>query len=213
MDCSDFIFITGCNAAGKSTLIRTRLNDFPDYEVIMTDVYKGRSQEVFKDAIIARRNILLETPFNDDSFKNLIDLAKNAGYQSSLLVLFLKSPAHSFERVAARKTFENGLFISEGNVEYNFVENFKNVSKYFPYFDETFFLYTGERGRNDLVMKFQQDRLIEYKSNDFLFVQKFAEYSNSLQRLDQMDLDIIKANIDYKADSVKEFPNKGLRWA
>jgi predicted ABC-type ATPase len=178
----------------------------------MTDVYKGRSQEVFKESVIAGRNILLETPFNDESFKNLIDLSRNAGYQSSLVVLFLKSPAQSFERVAARKTFENGLYISEGNVEYNFIENFKNVSKYFTYFDESFFLYTGEKGRNDLIMKFQKDSLVEYKSNEFQFVQKFGEYSYNLQRLDQKDLEIIIANKDFKADFIRKTPNKGVSW-
>ena len=40
----NFIFVTGCNAAGKSSLIRTRLSEFSDYEVIMTDVYKSRAK-------------------------------------------------------------------------------------------------------------------------------------------------------------------------
>lgn len=212
MEQPDLIFVTGCNAAGKSTLIRTRLSEFPDYDVIMSDVYKGRSKEVFREAVKCKRNILLETPFNDESFKDLVDLAKNAGYQSSLIVLFLKNPAQSFERVAARKTFENGLFISEGNVEYNFIENFKNVSKYFPYFDESFFLYTGEKGKNDLIMKFQRDILTEYKGNDFNYIQKFAEYAFQLQRLDRKDLEIITANQDYKADSVKTVHNSGMKW-
>jgi hypothetical protein len=78
--------------------------------------------------------------------------------------LFLRSPTQSFERVAARRTYESGLFISEEEVEYNFIENFKNVAKYFPYFDESFFVYTGVKDRNQLVMKFQQDGLIEYKA-------------------------------------------------
>jgi predicted ABC-type ATPase len=80
MNPPDLIFVTGCNAAGKSSLIRTHLSEFPDYEVIMTDVYKGRSQEIFKEAVRNRKNILLETPFNDESYKNLIDLSRNAGY-------------------------------------------------------------------------------------------------------------------------------------
>jgi len=36
----ELIFITGCNAAGKSTFIRSRLNELVDFEVLMTDVYK-----------------------------------------------------------------------------------------------------------------------------------------------------------------------------
>jgi len=65
MERPELLFITGCNAAGKSSLIRTHLSQFPDYEVIMTDAYKIRSQEVFKQAVTARKNIILETPLKD----------------------------------------------------------------------------------------------------------------------------------------------------
>lgn len=125
MESPDLIFVTGCNAAGKSSLIRTHLSLFPDFEVIMTDVYKSRSHDVFKEAVFNRKSIILETPFNNEGFKGLIDLSRNSGYQSTLIVLFLKSPAHSLERVAARRNFENGLYISAEEVEYNFIENFK----------------------------------------------------------------------------------------
>jgi predicted ABC-type ATPase len=192
----ELIFITGCNAAGKSSLIRTHLSLFPDFEVIMTDVYKARAQEVFRTVVRDRKNIILETPFNNESFGSLIDLSKNSGYQPALIVLFLKSPAHSVERVAARRNFENGLYIGSEEVEYNFIENFKNVSKYFPYFDESFFVYTGEKEKNQLIVKFQQDVLVEYKSNDFVFIQKFAEYAHQLERLNRNDLEIIAANND-----------------
>jgi predicted ABC-type ATPase len=204
MNPPNLIFVTGCNAAGKSSLIRTHFSEFPEYEIIMTDVYKGRSQEVFKGAVKDRKNILLETPFNDEGFKNLIDLSKNAGYQSSFVVLFLKSAAQSLERVAARRTFENGLHISEGNVEHNFIENFKNVAKYFLYFDESFFLYTGEKGRNQLIMTFQQQKLIEYKANDLTYIQKFAEHAHRLQRLDKPGFETITANLDYLAETIKK---------
>jgi len=212
MGSPDLIFVTGCNAAGKSSLIRTHLSIFPDYEIIMTDVYKGRSHDVFKDAVIARKNIILETPFNNEGFKNLVDFSRNSGYQSTLIVLFLKSPTQSLERVAARRTFENGLFISEEEVEYNFIENFKNVAKYFPYFDEAFIVYTGVKEQNQLIMKFQQDILVEYRTNDFTFVQKFAEYSYQLQRLNKKDFEIIVENKNYIAEAIKIIPDKGFTW-
>jgi predicted ABC-type ATPase len=213
MESPDLIFITGCNAAGKSSLIRTHLSVFPDYDVIMTDVYKGRSQEVFKKTVIERKNIILETPFNNEGFKDLIDYARHSGYQSTLIVLFLRSPTQSFERVAARRTFESGLFISEEEVEYNFIENFKNVARYFPYFDDSFFVYTGVKDQNQLVMKFQQDSLVEYKTNDFSFIQKFAEYSYQHQRLGKSDFEIITENKDYKAESLRNISDKGFSWA
>src|ERR1700755_1639614 len=128
MERPELIFVTGCNAAGKSSLIRSHRGELPDYEVIMTDVYKGRSREVFKEGVRLRKCIILETPFNDEGFKDLIDLAKNAGYQTSMIVLFLKNIEQSLERVANRRVLESGLHIYPGNVEYNFIENFKNVA-------------------------------------------------------------------------------------
>jgi predicted ABC-type ATPase len=208
----DLIFITGCNAAGKSSLIRTHLSLFPEFEVIMTDVYKARSRDVFKEAVTQEKSIILETPFNNEGFKNLIDLARNSGYQSTLIVLFLKSHVHSLERVAARRNFENGLFISTEEVEYNFIENFRNVAKFFPYFDETFFVYTGVKDKNQLIMKFEQDVLIEYKSNEFVFVQRFAEFSYQIERLNKKDFDIIRANRDFMRDSGKGIAPKTFKW-
>lgn len=211
MERPELLFVTGCNAAGKSSLIRTHLSQFPEYEIIMTDVYKNRSLEVFKESVASRKNIILETPFNNEVFKDLVDLSKKAGYQSTLIVLFLKSPSHSLERVAARRAFENGLYISADEVEYNFIENFKNVAKYFPYFDRSFFIYTGKKDKNELIMSFHRDALTEYRSNDFVFVQKFAEHAYQLQRLDKGDFDVIVANSDYKAEVARNIPN-GFNW-
>ena len=201
MEKPDLIFVTGCNAAGKSTLIRNHMSVFPDHEIIMTDVYKSRSREVFTDAVKQHRNIILETPFNDEKFKDLVDLANNAGYQSTLIVLFLRSPAQSQERVVKRKTQENGLHISPGNVEHNFIENFINVAKYYRYFEESNFVYTGETGRQQLIMRFEKDRLIEYKANDLVYIQKIAYQAFKSLRMDRQDLDIISINLDFKSGS------------
>jgi len=75
MDSPELIFVTGSNAAGKSSLIRSHLSEFPDHEVIMTDVYKGRSRQVFSNAVEARKSIILETPFNDEGKLDVINLS------------------------------------------------------------------------------------------------------------------------------------------
>ena len=107
--------------------------------------------------------------------------------------------------------FEGGLIISAGNVEFNFIENFRNISKYYSYFNESYFLYTGEIGRNQLIMQFEKDKLMEYVSNDLTFVQKFAEQAYKLERLDKHDLDIIAANRNYKTKSHEISRSKGFR--
>ena len=136
----ELIFVVGPNAAGKSSFIRTRINELEGCEIIMTDVYKGRSKEVFSDSLKLKKDIVVETVFNDSSFKNLVDQARNEGYHTSLIVLFLDSIQHSLERVAFRSIEQNGLMISGGNIRINFNESFKNVAQYFLYFDQTDFI-------------------------------------------------------------------------
>ncbi|HVU57926.1 MAG TPA: hypothetical protein VHD83_22850 [Puia sp.] len=51
------------------------------------------------------------------------------------------------------------------------------MSKYFPYFHESYFLYTGERNSNKLIMRFEKEKLMEYVANDFTHVQKFADHA------------------------------------
>src|ERR1700739_3021998 len=96
------IFVAGCNAAGKSSFIRTRFNQLADFEIIMTDVYKNRTKEVFDHAVAKYKSIILETVFNVESFKDWVDEAKQRDYYTSLIVLFLDTPQHSTERVASR---------------------------------------------------------------------------------------------------------------
>lgn len=193
----ELIFIVGCNAAGKSSFIRTRLNELPNFEIIMTDVSKGRSKEVVQDALNQQKNIVLETVFNDASFKDLVDKARNEGYQTSMIVLFLDSPTQSLERVAFRSLEQNGLPISDGNVKINFNENFKNVANYFLYFDHSDFYYTGITNEIQLVMTFEKSSLVEYKATNLLYPQRFADYSFGNQRLDSNGYQIIKRNLDF----------------
>lgn len=61
MDQPELFVITGPNAAGKSSFIRSRLNDFSGFEIIMTDVYKDRTREVFSKAIQLKKSIVFAT--------------------------------------------------------------------------------------------------------------------------------------------------------
>jgi predicted ABC-type ATPase len=163
----------------------------------MTDVYKSRSKELFTAAIEKRKDVILETVFNDASFKDLIDTARNAGYHTSLITLFLDTPQHSLERVAFRSIGQNGLTISGNNIRLNFNESFKNIATYFFYFDQSDFIYTGITGKNTLVMSFQGGEIIAYKATNLQYPQKFADFSFNTRRLPQIGHDLIKANRDY----------------
>jgi predicted ABC-type ATPase len=195
----EFIMVAGCNAAGKSSFIRTRLNEMEGFEILMTDVYKGRTKELVKDAIKVRKDILIETVFNDSSFKILVDEARNTGYQTNLIVLFLDNLQQSIDRVAFREMQQSRIKISGSNVKINFNESFKNIATYFFYFDRSDFIYTGIGEVNQLIMTFQKGVLIAYHSNQLDYPQKFASYSLQKDRLTEPFYNIITSNKDFKS--------------
>lgn len=195
----ELIFIAGCNASGKSTFIRTRLNELSRFEIIMTDAYKGSTKEIFSHALHQRKDIILETVFNDESFKDLVDIARNANYQTSLVVLFLDNVEESIDRVAIRAMQQSGLIISGSNVTINFNESFKNIANYFFYFDTSDFIYTGAGGENLNIMHFKKGNLSIYYKNTLQYPQKFAQFSFSKGRLNKEAYKIITANQDYSS--------------
>lgn len=197
----ELVFVAGCNAAGKSTFIRTRLNELEDFEVLMTDVYKGRTKDLVKKSIDNGQDVLIETVFNDASFRDLADYARNAGYQTSLVVLFLDSIQQSITRVALRGIQQSGITISGNNIRVNFNESFKNIANFFFYFDRSDFVYTGEGEINQLIMSFQNGELLKYHSNELIYPQNFAKYSFSNGRLDPQVYDIIIENKDFHKQS------------
>jgi predicted ABC-type ATPase len=198
----ELVFVVGPNAAGKSSFIRTRINELDGCEIIMTDVYKSRSKTVFKAALKQQRDIILETVFNDESFKDLVDQAKDLGYRTSLIVLFLDTVQHSLERVAFRSIEQNGLMISGNNIKLNFNESFKNVAKYFFYFDQSDFIYTGITGMNKQIMSFSKSKLVTYHQNELQYPQKFAQFSFHQQRLNDEGFEVIQANKDYQSEQL-----------
>jgi predicted ABC-type ATPase len=132
--------------------------------------------------------------FNDASFIDLVSLASNAGYQTSMVVLFLDNLSQSIKRVAARGIAQNGIVISGANVKINFEESFKNIANYFFYFDGSNFIYTGLGEVNELIMSFHKDELISHVSNDLVYPKRFAEYSHRNHRLSDEAYQVISAN-------------------
>lgn len=189
--------ITGPNAAGKSSFIRSRLSDFSDFEIIMTDVYRERTKEVFYNALENQKNIVFETVFNNASFVKFVDDAKRAGYQTNLIVLFLNSPEQSNKRVAIRFLEQNGLDITKGNVDINFHENFKNIAFYHYYFDQVDFIYTGNKDKNEKIMTLKGLEIENYQSCSHQFIQAFSKYAFRNDRLSEAAFNIISSNVDF----------------
>jgi hypothetical protein len=57
-------------------------------------------------------------------------------------------------------------------------------------------------------MNFDRDVIVEYQSNDFVFIQKFAEHAYQLQRLNKEDFDVIVANRHYKTEGSRGVPKR-----
>lgn len=188
------------------------MSEYPEFQVIMTDVYKSRSREVFIESMKDQKDIILETPFNNENFKDFADLAKGSGYRTYLVVLFLNSPSESFDRVAARHAFEGGLDIPKEEVSYNFTENMKNVAKYYFYFDEAVFIYTGQTRLNQHVMTFTEGRLVEYKPSDLDYIQRFAGYAHSIDRMESRDREIIAMNAPFISERSVELQSSKIRF-
>lgn len=194
----ELVFVVGCNAAGKSTFIRSRMDELENFEILMTDVYKSRTKELAVKAITEGKNVVIETVFNDPSFKDLVDVAARSSFKTSLVVLFLDTIQQSINRVAFRSMQQNGLAISGDNVRINFNESFKNVANYFLYFDRTDFIYTGESNVNQLIMSFQNDELTQYFSTNLNYPQQFAIYSKAKERLAERGYKVIVNNENFR---------------
>ena len=65
----ELFVVTGPNVAGKSSFIRSRINDFSEFEIIMTDVYKSRTSEVFTNSIKSNKSIMTLKGLEIDTYK------------------------------------------------------------------------------------------------------------------------------------------------
>lgn len=87
--------------------------------------------------------------------------------------------------------------ITAGNVEINFNENFKNVAFYHFYFDRADFIYTGIKGKNQVVMTLKGLDIENYKSNSHKFIEAFGNFSFKNDRLSEEAFNIIVKNQDF----------------
>lgn len=199
----ELIIVSGCNAAGKSTFIRSRINQFEDYQIIMPDVFKQNTYPMLKQSILATKHIVLENILSDTNIFPLIDLAIQKDYNLTLFQLFITSPSASLERVGLRRIEENGLNISKEEVKINFDLNFKNLANCYYYFNQAHFIHTGIKHENELIMSFEKGILSHYKHNSFSYIQYFNDYSRSIGK-DINGYEIIKQNENYSNETFRE---------
>lgn len=104
---NDLVIVSGCNASGKSTFIRSRMNELDGFEIIMPDVYKANTRDVIERSLKNHKDIVFENLLRDKQMFDWIEQAKKEDYRVSLIL------AHNYHN------FERAHFLYTGNAKEN----------------------------------------------------------------------------------------------
>lgn len=206
------IIVSGPNASGKTTLVEKNqkyliANNFdiilPDkilkYATSLTD-RPAVIGEYIDNAISSNKNILIETPFQNQPFMSRIQEIKKLGYETSLYQVYLTDTQESINRVDDR-FIDGGLNIGDEQVLDNYHSNYKSISNIFHKFNHAYFIDNTKDKDFQLTAQFQSGKLELLKTTDSSYLKEFfkACYKNKI--ISASDLKIIAANQDYDKTS------------
>jgi predicted ABC-type ATPase len=146
------LIIGGPNGAGKSTfskdlspegaliydadIVKARLSvKFPDLPD--ESIYYAIEQDYLDNidtALKLRQHFTLETNFRDAELLNTVTRFKEAGYDTTLVYMCLRSVEQSMDRVN-RRVRNGGHFVDNNSVSYNFNIGLKNLEYFANRFD------------------------------------------------------------------------------
>lgn len=153
MEFPELVVIAGCNGSGKTTFSSafSPKDTIPfDYDKIFLNFYRSLISSEFQDimahnlafskleklvdeAMLSRTSFCYETNFNSDPLY-WPEKFRSEGFEVNLFFLCLKSVQDAIKRVAIR--VENGgHHVPEAEIEKRFFEGYKNLNKYFSFFD------------------------------------------------------------------------------
>lgn len=204
------IIVAGANASGKTTLIDKNTDYLlsNNFEIIIPDrILKYATSltdrpavigEYIDDAIAAKKNILIETPFQNQEFMSRVQEIIKLGYETTLYQLYLSDPDESVARVQDRFK-KGGMYISNQEVVHNYHANFKSVANIFQKFNHSFFVDNAEEVNYRLTAQFKAANLVMFKATDNSYLKELFKESFKNKFISVSDLKTIAANKDYVA--------------
>ena len=192
MENKNLYVIAGCNGAGKTTASFTILPEILDCKEFVNadEIAKGLSpfqpDKVAVEAgriMISRINNLLEdelsfafeTTLATKSYKNKILLAKNKGYNVTLLFFWLQTIDLAKERVATR-VLEGGHDIPKDVIQRRYINGIKNLfSIYIPIVDELMIFDNSQMKSELIASKSTMSSLIVLNEQKFNFLKSYYE--------------------------------------
>ena len=181
----ELYIIAGCNGAGKTTASFTILPEILDCKEFVNadEIAKGLSPfqpekvsfeagrimlERINDLLDRKENFAFETTLASKSYKSKIFLAREKGYNVTLLFFWLRNVNLAIERVKTR-VLEGGHNIEIEVIKRRYINGVKNLFEiYLPIADEIM-IFDNSEGKHDLItqktMDSETDVLNEIKFN------------------------------------------------
>ena len=163
----DLYIIAGCNGAGKTTASFTILPEILNCKEFVNadEIAKGLSPfqpekvsieagrimlERINDLLNSQENFAFETTLATKSYRSKIFLAREKGYNVTLLFFWLRNADLAIERVRTR-VIEGGHHIETEVIRRRYINGIKNLFEiYLPIADEIM-IFDNSEGKHDLI--------------------------------------------------------------
>ena len=190
----DLYIIAGCNGAGKTTASFTILPEILNCKEFVNadEIAKGLSPfqpekvsieagrimlERINDLLNSQANFAFETTLATKSYRSKIFLAKEKGYNVTLLFFWLRNADLAIERVRTR-VIEGGHHIETEVIRRRYINGIKNLFEiYLPIADEIM-IFDNSEGKHDLIAEKTIESEIEVL-NEVKFNQIKSYYDES----------------------------------
>lgn len=173
----DLYIIAGCNGAGKTTASFTILPEILNCKEFVNadEIAKGLSPfqpekvsieagrimlERINDLLNSQENFAFETTLATKSYRSKIFLAREKGYNVTLLFFWLRNADLAIERVRTR-VIEGGHHIETEVIRRRYKNGIKNLFEiYLPIVDEIM-IFDNSEGKHDLIAEKTMESEIE----------------------------------------------------
>ena len=191
----ELYIIAGCNGAGKTTASFTILPEILNCKEFVNadEIAKGLSPfqpekvsieagrimlERINDLLNSQENFAFETTLATKSYRSKIFLAREKGYNVTLLFFWLRNADLAIERVRTR-VIEGGHHIETEVIRRRYKNGIKNLFQiYLPIADEIM-IFDNSEGKHDLIAEKTIESEIEVL-NEVKFNQLKSYYEESV---------------------------------